>query len=73
MYLTLYAAVSIWTILTEKLRKLLSSDDIKAVQKIVIALGHMCVKESSSEHLNTVLDLIFSLCRSKVSDKPFEI
>ncbi|XP_073141185.1 uncharacterized protein [Henckelia pumila] len=62
------AAVSIWTILHEKLRKLLSSDDIKAVQKTVIALGHMCVKESSSSHLDTALDLIFSLCRSKVED-----
>lgn len=62
------AAVSIWTILHEKLRKLLSSDDIKAVQKTVIALGHMCVQESSSSHLDTALDLIFSLCRSKVED-----
>ncbi|KZV44445.1 hypothetical protein F511_19346 [Dorcoceras hygrometricum] len=61
-------AVSIWTILHEKLRKLLSSDDIKAVQKTVIALGHMCVKESSSSHLDTALELIFSLCRSKVED-----
>ncbi|KAL3828680.1 hypothetical protein ACJIZ3_017482 [Penstemon smallii] len=61
-------AVSIWTILHEKLRKLLSSEDIKAVQKTVIALGHMCVKESSSAHLNIALDLIFGLGRSKVED-----
>ncbi|KAL8545025.1 hypothetical protein ACS0TY_005289 [Phlomoides rotata] len=60
--------VSIWTILLEKVSKLLSGDDIKAVQKTVIALGHMCVKESSSSHLNIALDLIFSLSRSKVED-----
>ncbi|PIN26135.1 hypothetical protein CDL12_01113 [Handroanthus impetiginosus] len=60
--------VSIWTILHEKLSKLLSGDDIKAVQKTVIALGHMSMKESSSSHLNIALDLIFSLCRSKVED-----
>ncbi|KAL0389274.1 UNVERIFIED_CONTAM: Proteasome adapter and scaffold protein ECM29 [Sesamum calycinum] len=62
------AAVSIWTILHEKLSKLLSGDDIKSVQRTVIALGHMGVKESSSSHLNGALDLIFSLCRSKVED-----
>uniref|UniRef100_A0A5B7B1H9 Proteasome-associated protein ECM29 n=1 Tax=Davidia involucrata TaxID=16924 RepID=A0A5B7B1H9_DAVIN len=60
-------SVSVLTVLQEKLRKLLSGDDIKAIQKIVISLGHMCVKESSS-HLNIALDLIFSLCRSKVED-----
>ncbi|KAL3625794.1 hypothetical protein CASFOL_030323 [Castilleja foliolosa] len=54
-----------------KLSKLLSGDDIKAVQKSVIALGHMCVNESSSSHLNMALDLIFSLCRSKVEDTLF--
>ncbi|KAL0435306.1 UNVERIFIED_CONTAM: Proteasome adapter and scaffold protein ECM29 [Sesamum radiatum] len=62
------AAVPIWTILHEKLSKLLSGDDIKSVQRTVIALGHMGVKESSSSHLNGALDLIFSLCRSKVED-----
>ncbi|CAA0805895.1 ARM repeat superfamily protein [Striga hermonthica] len=61
-------AVSTWTLLHERLSKLLSGDDIKAVQKTVIALGHMCVKESSLSHLNVALDLIFSLCRSKVED-----
>ncbi|KAL3621946.1 hypothetical protein CASFOL_034142 [Castilleja foliolosa] len=64
-------AVSTWILLHEKLSKLLSGDDIKAVQKSVIALGHMCVKESSSSHLNMALDLIFSLCRSKVEDTLF--
>ncbi|KAL0371036.1 UNVERIFIED_CONTAM: Proteasome adapter and scaffold protein ECM29 [Sesamum angustifolium] len=54
--------------LHEKLSKLLSGDDIKSVQRTVIALGHMGVKESSSSHLNGALDLIFSLCRSKVED-----
>ncbi|KAH6814295.1 ARM repeat superfamily protein, partial [Perilla frutescens var. frutescens] len=33
--------VSTWTLLHTKLSKLLSGDDIKAVQKTVIALGHM--------------------------------
>ncbi|KAG8388927.1 hypothetical protein BUALT_Bualt02G0176200 [Buddleja alternifolia] len=61
-------AVSIWTILHDKLSKLLSTEDIKAVQKTVIALGHIGVKESSSTHLNIALDLIFSLCWSKVED-----
>ncbi|KAL8055610.1 hypothetical protein ABFX02_04G067300 [Erythranthe guttata] len=61
-------AVSTWTILREKLSKLLSGDDIKAIQKTVIALGHMCVKESSSANLSIALELIFSLCRSKVED-----
>ncbi|MCI24920.1 proteasome-associated protein ECM29, partial [Trifolium medium] len=35
-------------ILHDKLSKLLLSDDVKAIQKIVIAIGHICVKESSS-------------------------
>lgn len=61
-------AVSTWTLLHKKLSKLLSGDDIKAVQKTVIALGHMCAKESSSSHLTIALDLIFSLSRSKVGE-----
>ena len=61
-----YAAAPILTVLHEKLNKLLSGDDIKPIQKIVIALGHICVKESSSSHLKIALDLIFSLSRSKV-------
>lgn len=64
-------AVSIWSLLQEKLSKLLLSDDIKAVQVTLIALGHMCVKEPSLSHLNIALDLIFSLCRSKVSETLF--
>ncbi|KAL1555169.1 proteasome adapter and scaffold protein ECM29-like isoform X1 [Salvia divinorum] len=63
--------VSTWTLLQKKLSKLLSGDDIKAVQKTVIALGHMCAKESSSSHLTIALDLIFSLSRSKVEDTLF--
>ncbi|CAA3007764.1 proteasome-associated ECM29 homolog isoform X1 [Olea europaea subsp. europaea] len=61
-------SVLIWSLLQEKLSKLLLSDDIKAVQVTLIALGHMCVKEPSLSHLNIALDLIFSLCRSKVED-----
>lgn len=60
--------VSILEVLNEKLSKLLSGDDSKAIQKIVISLGHMCVKETSVSQLKIALDLIFSLCRSKVED-----
>ncbi|XP_050283087.1 uncharacterized protein LOC126723567 [Quercus robur] len=62
------SSVDILTVLHEKLRKLLSGDDIKAIQKIVISIGHICVKETASSHLNIALDLIFSLSRSKVED-----
>lgn len=55
-------------ILHDKLSKLILSDDIKAIQKIVISIGHICVKEVSSSHLDMALNLIFSLCRSKVED-----
>ncbi|KAL2316898.1 hypothetical protein Fmac_030774 [Flemingia macrophylla] len=55
-------------ILSDKLRKLLLGDDIKAIQKIVISIGHICVKETSSTQLDMALNLIFSLCRSKVED-----
>ncbi|KAI4308224.1 hypothetical protein L6164_031321 [Bauhinia variegata] len=61
------ASDGILAILHDKLSKLLSGDDIKAVQKIVISLGHMCVKETSTQ-LDVALNLIFSLCRSKVED-----
>lgn len=64
-------SVDILTVLHEKLRKLLSGDDTKAIQKIVISIGHMCVKETSSLRLNIALDLSFSLCRSKVEDVLF--
>ncbi|XP_019163794.1 PREDICTED: proteasome-associated protein ECM29 homolog isoform X2 [Ipomoea nil] len=60
--------VAILTVLNTKLIKLLAGDDIKAVQRIVISLGHLSFKESSSAHLNNALDLIFSLCHSKVED-----
>ncbi|KAK6235429.1 hypothetical protein SCA6_010766 [Theobroma cacao] len=62
------SSVSILEVLNEKLSKLLSGDDIKAIQKIVISIGHMCVKETSASHMKIALDLIFSLCRSKVED-----
>lgn len=61
-------SVGILEILHERLSKLLSSDDTKAIQKIVIALGQICAKETSSLQLNSSLNLIFSLCRSKVED-----
>ncbi|CAH9134546.1 unnamed protein product [Cuscuta epithymum] len=61
-------SAALLTILNEKLTKLLTSDDIKAVQRIVISLGHLSFKESSSTHLINALDLIFSLCHSKVED-----
>ncbi|XP_060667830.1 uncharacterized protein LOC107410333 isoform X2 [Ziziphus jujuba] len=61
-------SVDILTVLQERLSKLLSGDDIKAVQKIVISIGHICVNETSPSRLNTALDLIFSLSRSKVED-----
>ncbi|XP_012485286.1 uncharacterized protein LOC105799328 isoform X1 [Gossypium raimondii] len=62
------SSVSILELLNEKLSKLLSGDDNKAVQKIVISIGHMCVKETSASDMKIALDLIFSLCRSKVED-----
>ncbi|XP_010521564.1 PREDICTED: proteasome-associated protein ECM29 homolog isoform X1 [Tarenaya hassleriana] len=55
-------------VLQEKLSKLLSGDDIKAIQKIVLAVGHICSKETSSSHFKSALDLIFSLSRSKVEE-----
>nr|XP_010313220.1 proteasome adapter and scaffold protein ECM29 isoform X1 [Solanum lycopersicum] len=62
------SSVPILVVLREKLSKLLAGEDVKAVQKIVISLGHLCVKELSSSHLNIALDLIFSLSQSKVED-----
>ncbi|XP_077218029.1 ARM repeat superfamily protein isoform X2 [Tasmannia lanceolata] len=58
-------------ILRERLGKLLSGDEIKVIQKIVISLGHISVKETSLDLLNVALDFIFSLCRSKVEDVLF--
>ncbi|ESW13516.1 hypothetical protein PHAVU_008G203200 [Phaseolus vulgaris] len=54
--------------LSDKLNKLLLDHDMKAIQKIVISIGHICVKETSSTQLDMALNLIFSLCRSKVED-----
>ncbi|KAF9665771.1 hypothetical protein SADUNF_Sadunf16G0158400 [Salix dunnii] len=65
------SSVDILILLNEKLSKLLSGDDNKAIQKIVISLGHICLKEASPSLLNIALDLIFSLCRSKVEDVLF--
>ncbi|XP_059624994.1 uncharacterized protein LOC132268214 [Cornus florida] len=62
------SSVSILTVMQGKLSKIFSGDDIKAIQKTAISLGHMLAKESSSSNLNIALDLIFSLCRSKVED-----
>lgn len=59
-------AGSMLTALKEKLSKLLSGDDTKAIQKIVLALGHMSATESSTTHVDAALDLVFSLSRSKV-------
>lgn len=59
-------AAGILTVLQGKLNKLLSGDDIKSIQRILISLGHISVKETSFEQIQCALDLIFSLCRSKV-------
>ncbi|GAB4835308.1 hypothetical protein Ancab_000217 [Ancistrocladus abbreviatus] len=65
------APASVLTLLHEKLGKLLAGDDTKAIQKIVISIGHICSKESSPSHINIALELVFSLCRSKVEDVLF--
>lgn len=54
-------------ILREKLGKLLLGDDINSIQKILLSIGHICFKETSSACLNVALDLIFHLCRCKVN------
>nr|CAB3490849.1 unnamed protein product [Digitaria exilis] len=59
------------TILHEKLSKLLSENDTKAIQKILVSLGHISWNETSFPHLNNALDLVFSLSRSKVEDVLF--
>ncbi|KAJ8751379.1 hypothetical protein K2173_016576 [Erythroxylum novogranatense] len=63
-----FGSVHVLEHLHEKLTKLLKGDDTKAIQRIVISLGHISVKENSSSYLDTVLDLVFSLSRSKVED-----
>ncbi|KAK8955794.1 hypothetical protein KSP40_PGU002294 [Platanthera guangdongensis] len=65
------AVSGVLPILHERLRKLLDGNDIKTVQTIVIALGHISVKETLISHLEIALDLIFSLSRSKVEDVLF--
>ncbi|XP_031477538.1 uncharacterized protein LOC116248548 isoform X3 [Nymphaea colorata] len=62
---------AVLTTLNERLSKLLCGDEVKAVQKIVISLGHVSYKETSLSLLNLALDLIFVLCRSKVEDVLF--
>ncbi|KAL5994756.1 hypothetical protein ACLOJK_024810 [Asimina triloba] len=64
-------STGILTILHERLGKLLLAEDIKVIQKIVIGLGHMSLKETSFSLLKEALDLIFSLCRSKIEDVLF--
>ncbi|KAF8017189.1 hypothetical protein BT93_H2396 [Corymbia citriodora subsp. variegata] len=64
-------SADIFVVLQEKLRKLLSGDDTKAIQKIAVSFGHVCMKETSSSRLNIAIDLVFSLCRSKVEDVRF--
>ncbi|OEL19793.1 Proteasome-associated protein ECM29-like protein [Dichanthelium oligosanthes] len=59
------------SVLHEKLTKLLSENDTKAIQKILVSLGHISWNEMSFPHLNNALDLIFSLSRSKVEDVLF--
>lgn len=54
-------------ILFEKLNKLLTGNDVKSIQKIVISLGHISTKETTFSNLKMGLDLIFSLCRTKVT------
>ncbi|KAL8170504.1 hypothetical protein V2J09_022308 [Rumex salicifolius] len=63
--------VNMITAVRGKLSKLLAGDDTKAIQKIIISLGHVCFKESSASHINMALELVFSLCRSKVEDVLF--
>ncbi|KAM7279522.1 hypothetical protein ACFE04_006656 [Oxalis oulophora] len=65
------SSVEILVVLQDKLKKLLSGDDVRATQKIVVSLGHICAKEKSSSNFDIALDLIFSLCRSKVEDVLF--
>ncbi|KAG0528609.1 hypothetical protein BDA96_05G026300 [Sorghum bicolor] len=59
------------SVLRERLTKLLSENDTKAQQKILVSLGHISWNEMSFPHLNDALDLIFSLSRSKVEDVLF--
>ncbi|XP_044946462.1 proteasome adapter and scaffold protein ECM29 isoform X2 [Hordeum vulgare subsp. vulgare] len=62
---------AVLTVLQERLTKLLSENDTKAIQKILVSLGHISWNELSFSHLKIALDLIFSLARSKVEDVLF--
>lgn len=53
-------------ILQERLAKLLSGNEIKCMQKILVSLGHISFNETSFPHLQSALDLIFGISRSKV-------
>lgn len=64
-------SAGILTTLNERLTKLLSGTDIKAMQKILISLGHISVKETSLSDLKIALELIFTLSRSKIEDVLF--
>ncbi|KAF3327246.1 proteasome-associated protein ECM29 isoform X1 [Carex littledalei] len=58
-------------ILQERLAKLLSGNEIKCMQKILVSLGHISFNETSFPHLQSALDLIFGMSRSKVEDVLF--
>ncbi|KAJ3684358.1 hypothetical protein LUZ61_013522 [Rhynchospora tenuis] len=58
-------------ILQERLAKLLSGNEIKCMQKILVSLGHISFNEASFPHLQSALDLIFGISRSKVEDVLF--
>lgn len=65
-------------ILKERLAKLLSGNEIKCIQKILVSLGHICFNETSFPHLQSALDLIFGISRSKVGQSvvwlmPFQL
>ncbi|KAL6641935.1 hypothetical protein ACP70R_020116 [Stipagrostis hirtigluma subsp. patula] len=65
------STAAVLTVVHEKLTKLLSENDTKALQKILVSLGHISWNETSFPHLSSALDLIFSLSRSKVEDVLF--
>lgn len=68
-----FSAGTLLTILHERLTKLLSENDTKATQKILVSLGHISWNEMSFPHLKNALDLIFSLSRSKVMAQNIEL
>ncbi|CAM0950343.1 unnamed protein product [Alopecurus aequalis] len=65
------SAAAVLTVLHERLTKLLSENDTKAIQKILVSLGHISWNELSFSYLKIALDLIFGLARSKVEDVLF--